>query len=405
MHRTEWCYIIRSTCLSWSQFCSLNSTAGYSKSINLNFIKSIRSTIMSNPLLFCPAFKSGTHSDRTQASVGLRRKRKKRRTHGEELDFESKSSTPAPKTYKVIEEGEIEEKDASSQSDPGTSEDEDASPTSSSSSSSSSWRKPSRKGWLTNGPPRSDGLRRQHLAAVSAILHRCLLQGDYVRAGRAWALLLRSEVDGHPMDLRREDRWGIGAEILLQNSLSQQPDGLKGDSSLTVEDYDEMSTTDTRSRGGRSMQPAQDYYDRLIVQYPYRNASAKAVSSLDFYPVLFGLRIFSEQHNRACLFGAPLEHNSGNESGSKDPSNPNRGSPSPEVSSSEHQRSTGLVEYFINHGEEIANQLDELLSSPPYSDDVRLQNLRTMVGLWIEDLHNSPYFHSTSIMRNQRNTQ
>ena len=58
-------------------------------------------------------------------------------------------------------------------------------------------------------------LRSRHLSTLTAILHRCLLEGDIPRAFRAWAMLLRVEVNGAPISLRNSTYWGIGAELLI----------------------------------------------------------------------------------------------------------------------------------------------------------------------------------------------
>lgn len=62
----------------------------------------------------------------------------------------------------------------------------------------------------------STTLKRHHLAVLTTIMHHCLLQGDYIRAGRAWGMILRTEVSGTRPNIQSHGLWGIGAEILLQ---------------------------------------------------------------------------------------------------------------------------------------------------------------------------------------------
>lgn len=381
---------------------------------------------MSSSLLFCPAFKPGACSDSIRSSSARTSRKRKR------VENSSGTGTDAAIQDRGINEGKPQNKHKSSISALTTlrqetttcaddkklgtvgladgrglanrglgKEEETAGDTWSSQSDSdvsgnnfapltspSLFRiRPISKRTPTSGPSRSGGPRRQHLAAVSAILHRCLLQGDYARAGRAWALLLRSEVNGQPMDVRSQGRWGIGAEILLQQSLLQQPDGLRGDQDSTFEASDEMNTMNCKSRSTGSLQSAQDYYDRLIVQYPYRKASANAVGPLDFYPALFGLRIFSQQHQYEEHLGIFQGIGSDNESRSEDRTSPGKSSILHEIPN--HER-LPLQKFSISDGKEMANHLDELLSSPPYSDDIRLRNLRSMIGLCTEDLLVNP---------------
>lgn len=75
-------------------------------------------------------------------------------------------------------------------------------------------------------PPQSvqeTNLRFQHLGVLTAIVHRCMLEGDYVRAGRAWGMVLRENYRSFSMDVRNEDRWGVGAEILLRRGQEKTP--------------------------------------------------------------------------------------------------------------------------------------------------------------------------------------
>ena len=62
--------------------------------------------------------------------------------------------------------------------------------------------------------PPASGLKQSHVAALSQLMHRCLRQSDFIRAGRAFGMLLRTEVRGLQPDIRQQDLWGIGAEIL-----------------------------------------------------------------------------------------------------------------------------------------------------------------------------------------------
>lgn len=388
---------------------------------------------MYSPRLFCPASRHGTHSDGFRiTSQSSSRKRKRggielNKVSGANHEAESlrpafRKSNPAttlsaqeaqetqlqtqgpPKlqesfgNYSLVKKAETAEDNYSSESESGTSE----ATSSSSKSPSSSWSRPSPRRRPVSGPPRSDGLRQQHLAAVSAILHRCLLQGDFFRASRAWALLLRSEMNGHPMDVRNQGRWGIGAEILLQKSLSQRRDHLREDRGSSPEENNEMSTKNTKLKYSEHLRIAQDYYDRLIVQYPHRKRPKDAIGPLEFYPALFGLRIFSEQQIHEDLLRSFQEKDPHDEDKIRNETSPENSSASPKNRNSEFLRITKLLESSVTRGKEMANQLDELLTSPPYSDDFRLQNLRNMIGLWIEDLLASPYFKKASVVDNRR---
>ena len=373
---------------------------------------------MSSPRLFCPAFSSsqGTSRKRKRSGADFSEaggafneggvENRKQASKGKSLgDDHLPNQGPLQRqedlsNHGLVGEAETTDEGYSSESETGTSEASSAPLI----SPSSSQRRPSLPRRPVSGPPRSDGPRQQHLAAVSAILHRCLLQGDYLRASRAWALLLRSEMNGHSMDVRNQGRWGIGAEILLQNGFLQRRDHLRGDRGYGLEDHDETSTTNTKVKYSERLRPAQDYYDRLIVQYPHRKRSKNAIGPLEFYPVLFGLRVFSEQRNHGNLLQSLQEKHSDDENDMKDVISSESGSTSPKNSDSEFRQLSNLLESSVTRGKEMASQLDELLSSPPYSDDIRLRNLRSMIGLWIENLLASPYFEKAPMADHLRDT-
>ncbi|KAI5299950.1 hypothetical protein KEM55_000847, partial [Ascosphaera atra] len=124
-------------------------------------------------------------------------------------------------------------------------------------------------------------LRLQHLAVVTTILHRCLSEGDYMRAGRAWGLILRDSVGGSHVDVRQAGRWGIGAEILLW---SDQNNG-----KATQVQQEPSNTKQWFTRKG--FERAKEYYERLILQFPYDKRHKNSTNPLHFYPAMFGLWI------------------------------------------------------------------------------------------------------------------
>ena len=80
---------------------------------------------------------------------------------------------------------------------------------------------------------------------------KCLLDGDYARAERAFKLLLSTEILGRLPDLRVRNLWGIGAEILLNR---------KG----RVGQIDEGRLTFFNRE---AVEDVKNYYRSLIIQY------------------------------------------------------------------------------------------------------------------------------------------
>lgn len=239
-------------------------------------------------------------------------------------------------------------------------------------------------------------LRRHHLAVLTTILHRCLLESDYARASRAWSLLLRSRIDGKPVEIRRDGRWGIGAEILLQrhhghpSANKKISDQDNGQDKETSQDTIEPLFTEEGFRSAR------EYYERLILQYSEKGRAQKsAVNATKFYPAMFSLWIYEvcERIKRA-----KLDLDQDTSSPSTSPQIPHDESFDPDISlDMQYDRQSRLAKNReeqlaqINAMElagarEIAERLDRLLSSPPYDNDVNILELRGMVHVWIGDL-------------------
>lgn len=203
----------------------------------------------------------------------------------------------------------------------------------------------------TKGPIRAPTLHLQHLSVITAILHRCLAEKDYTRASRAFGLVLRDSIGGHAIDIRSEGRWGIGAEILLKAGSEQdRPLGKEG------RDGETAKPAPLFTREG--FERARNYYERLIIQYPFSKPHAASVNALDFYQALFGLWIY-------------IVHEEG-----KTETNSDSDSVSPQL-------------HELNQAREIAGRMDACMSSIPFSDDLELIRLRGMVALWIADLAES----------------
>ena len=213
---------------------------------------------------------------------------------------------------------------------------------------------------------RVSGARQHHLAVLTTILHRSLLQYDYLRAGRAWGMILRSELDGHSMDLRNGFRWGLGAEILLQQ-LGQLPQ--RSNQSVLVPEVNGGAADDPDQRFNTvCFEKVKQYYERLSLQYPYHKSFPDSIGPLDFRFAMFGLWIFTCTHQQ--------ESNSNN----------NQSVSYTARRESEQQGTESSSKEALQQAAEVSEQLDELMLSPPYSDSARFNNLKYMIDLWKADL-------------------
>ena len=249
-------------------------------------------------------------------------------------------------------------------------------------------------------------LRLQHLSVLTTILQRCLLEGDIPRASRAWAMLIRAQIGGRGMDLRSSGDWGIGAELLIR-SLDRKRNY----------SYDEESDSEEEEVGGlkrwgskEGLEKARDYYERLILQHPHKRQFDGSVSALDFWPAMVGCEVYGIQfeQNEGMRRVAEEEEN--------DEDRERSGSQSEESEEDVEEDHVGIDGAFaadqrrkvrqmrrraerrwserdeirktaLTASEKIAARLDDLMTTPPYSDSHNLLRLRGMIALYIGDLN------------------
>lgn len=231
----------------------------------------------------------------------------------------------------------------------------------------------------------STSLKRRHLDNVTVILHRCMLKGDWERASRAWGLLARTEIGGLGIDVRQHGRWGIGAEILMRREKEKVPEQSSATRRSSVDDasslHDEASELPTSRSAHRladeGFKLAREYYERLVLQYPYTPHTQHTVNAKVFYPALFNIWVYEVQARYQLL---------------RDQASRSRRSSSHSITSDnadEHASPTNqdLASREIADATPIAERLDELLLSPPYDVSEPLLRLRGMMGLWLSDLY------------------
>lgn len=219
-------------------------------------------------------------------------------------------------------------------------------------------------------PAYAGSLRLQHLAALTTVLHRCLLQGDFTRAGRAWGIIMREHFRGRPVDPRLEHRWGIGAEILLRR--------------------DQQGASRDPSTGDRVPLPfthkgfadAKEYYERLILNHPYLKTHPHSISALHYYPAMFGLWVYVAQEE-SQFERDRIEDEESSEISDEDSTD---GYGEPRVSDRKAALIAKVRSQELEQAQQIATRIDQLLASPPYSDSPEMLELRGMVSLWIGDL-------------------
>jgi hypothetical protein len=270
-----------------------------------------------------------------------------------------------------------------------------------------------RKGGANNGEEgikerraeRGPRLRLQHLSVLMTILQRCLLEGDINRASRAWAVLIRAQVGGREVDLRSSGYWGIGAELLIR-SLEK-----RGKYSYDEESEGEGEEGDWEQMWGsrEGLEKARDYYERLILQHPYKRQFDGSVSALDFWPVLVGCEVYGiqfEQNEGLRRITREEEEDEGGERSesqseeSEEDAEDEEFGVDAEFAAEQRRKSRRMRrraerrwterdkirKRALTASEKIAARLDDLMTTPPYSDSHNLLRLRGMIAHYIGDL-------------------
>lgn len=239
-------------------------------------------------------------------------------------------------------------------------------------------------------------IKKQHLAAVNGVLHRSILEGDYTRASRALELLTKVEYHGRRCDLRRNGWWGIKGELLLQNSTDDSVNGQPTTSRSVSFSKESASQDASQPRfSEQGLRNAKDYYERLIVQYPYRRQRPKDVSAIEFYPAMINIWILLLQSRlRRCLEKNPnlkSRRNSANATGSgafltNNDYNVDRRthSSNPSTVIQDGQRELNST---IQEVEELLERLQGLLLRDPFDRDGDMLGTHAMVSLWLADLY------------------
>ncbi|KAL0261930.1 hypothetical protein SLS55_003364 [Diplodia seriata] len=176
------------------------------------------------------------------------------------------------------------------------------------------------------------------------------------------------------IDERAHARWGITAEMHLNTpkagigNLSEEPSVATDDSMFTEEGF----------------KAARLYYERLILDHPFRQSNPKATSALTFYPAMFSLWLYEiSQASRAAMATAERSDPDSEDAGS------DVASDSELLKSHASAREVRILAVRVDElrrAREIAARLDDLLSSPHFDKRPELLHLRGMIAIWIGDL-------------------
>ncbi|RYP91730.1 hypothetical protein DL770_002171 [Monosporascus sp. CRB-9-2] len=258
--------------------------------------------------------------------------------------------------------------------------------------------------------------RLRHLSTMTAILHRCLSEGDIPRAKRAFGLLVQTR----DVDIRLNHLWAVGSEILMRDGEGEAEEQQQQQRGQAIGGGDREGRAEaegdeaTRRWGSAAnVDRVRTYFENLIQQHPHDPHRPHLTSALDFWPVLFGIEIYNiHAEFRGALRRlavADEEDDDGDDEGGSgleveddlhfdayayaedDEEAEARGllrrrgdverRQLRQAARDELRRETAIA------AQQIAARMDQLMENAPYSKHLELLRLRGMLALFVGDLH------------------
>ncbi|KAK8051129.1 hypothetical protein PG993_002514 [Apiospora rasikravindrae] len=293
--------------------------------------------------------------------------------------------------------------------------------------------------------------RMRHLNTLTAIMHRCLHDGDIPRAKRAFNLLVRTK----DVDIRVNGLWNIGIEILMregEQSQQQQTSNTAttgaADKGKQIEDdkwqlgqpladddepasqlQDTQATATEEKEGGSPRDPrtsplqlpdrwgsaanvdtVKDYLQALIQQYPYDQHRPHMVSAVDFWPALFSIEIYNldaefkkatrrleskddddddaEARESSSENEESYHRSDDEEDGEGEDRETRRLRRREDARQARRHRARDEVRATTRAAaEQVAARLDQQMENRPYGTHGEMLRLRGMLSLFVADLH------------------
>ncbi|EFQ27572.1 hypothetical protein CGRA01v4_03067 [Colletotrichum graminicola] len=213
-------------------------------------------------------------------------------------------------------------------------------------------------------------------------------KGDTSSAKRAFGILVRSHVHGKPVDIRRNNYWALGAEILMREG--------GGTFASAANDRPGMDETYPASNVPR----VREYFQDLIQRYPYNFKYRAAVSAVDFWPALLSYEVF-QIHRQHESYLQQLEREAedweddslqeaslfGGGDMMTDDADFRMSTWQPDARDRRLRQARDQIRLrSLDALREIAGRMDDLLEDRPFSHSHELLRLRGMVSLYIGDL-------------------
>ncbi|KAK1729068.1 hypothetical protein CaCOL14_007874 [Colletotrichum acutatum] len=217
--------------------------------------------------------------------------------------------------------------------------------------------------------------------------------GDIANAKRAFGILARSTAHGRPVDVRRNNYWALGAEILMREGGSAR-----------------ATATDDEAYPFANAPRVREYFRDLIQRFPYNYKHRHAVCAVDFWPALLSYEVFQvHAQHAASLRRVNREAEDWEDESWQEPSSlldggggggdsmmEGSGFRSEQVNGRDtrlRQARDQIRLKTLDMLREMAGRMNDLLEDRPFSHSAELWRVRGMVSLYIGDLLIPAYTH------------
>ncbi|KAI6781777.1 RNA polymerase I specific initiation factor [Emericellopsis cladophorae] len=229
------------------------------------------------------------------------------------------------------------------------------------------------------GKPRTIGQREKQLHLLIQSIHHFLDQGDVERASRAYGIVLQLQPHGTPIDVRHNDLWAIGAEILMR----------EGETPVQVETEDEGTVQRPRRQrrwgSARNMPKVKAYFESLIQQHPWTRVRPQAICAVDFYAAMLSCEIYNVHAEHVLGLEALYDHLAQWEEDMK-----LEGEAIDDLESAREERHLDMKDDLriktLSAVEDIQHRLRELTKDEPYKRRGIFFQLYATASLYISDL-------------------
>ncbi|OAQ96564.1 hypothetical protein LLEC1_07836 [Akanthomyces lecanii] len=257
----------------------------------------------------------------------------------------------------------------------------------------------------TTKPARAPDAHQRHLAILTSSMHQFIGQGEVKKAARAFGLAMQLHPKFRPVDLRHDNLWALGAEIIMRegeehrNEMWQNPQN----SDINDEENEEMAARDgfrisLRWGSAANMNKLRAYLETLIQQYPYDHRAPKKISSLHFNISLYSCEIYNiYSEHAASLSGAGADADDSLLDGSlvEDDAelrletlaeDESFHAPRPRRTETASHRKDKIRMQTLAAIKAVVARMDALLREPPYIKNQEMLRLRAAASLFMADL-------------------